>query len=647
MHRLVALVILATLLAACGPDTADKGEAPPSLDAQVDREGGSKSISCPIAAEPVERPLFFWALPETVPDGYRLAALDEHVAPSVAARVVEVWGRWSQARDRLEAAVAVTAWCATLDLQPVAGNQRLVEVGGVPAILTNFGPSFGIMWQAADGLAFGVSTRGLSEEASLELAASVPAGEHLVDPGLLPPDFEPVFSGVVPREAPAVQRAVLTYAPPDRSDERLLLEIVVGREAVPESGLAGRGTRLVSVGDRQALAREDEVDRRLTVAFQEGVSVDLHSFALPMEELLRVAEGIAEVEAVAWDQAATTIHRALPDPAGLPDGWAALDPGPLASRVRHSQVWTGTELIVWGGDGLLGSVTHDDGAAYHRREGTWRELAAAPISARSGHVAVWTDEEMIVWGGRQPFCLQDGAAYHPSSDQWRPLPEAPISGCALVAASTGKEMVLVTYERSGRAAVSMSAAAYRPGADRWRRLPPPPVALNNASAAWTGEQVIVYGSNLDGNNWAVNEDVGAAYRPADDRWERLPPTDLSPQSRVAAWSGTTLVAADYGMEAAALEDGTWRQLPPVPLDFAECYASMSASRGLVMFSSCARHAFFDPEWGFWTVAVESGPLSGYVEMVGAGEVFLGWSGTHEGRPTEFWEFNPDNMVWGP
>ena len=86
-------------------------------------------------------------------------------------------------------------------------------------------------------------------------------------------------------------------------------------------------------------------------------------------------------------------------------------------------VWTGTELIIRGGNAVsrLTGTRYDDGAAYSRQNQTWRPLPAAPLSTRLNHSAVWTGTEMIVFGGTEgtlPSALDvetvnDGARYLP------------------------------------------------------------------------------------------------------------------------------------------------------------------------------------------------------------------------------------------
>src|SRR5437660_12331793 len=69
-----------------------------------------------------------------------------------------------------------------------------------------------------------------------------------------------------------------------------------------------------------------------------------------------------------------------------------------AGRTYHSAVWTGSEMIVWGGVDVSGYF--NTGGRYHPTTDSWTatSLTNAP-AARQYHTAVWTGSEMIVWGG--------------------------------------------------------------------------------------------------------------------------------------------------------------------------------------------------------------------------------------------------------
>ena len=68
------------------------------------------------------------------------------------------------------------------------------------------------------------------------------------------------------------------------------------------------------------------------------------------------------------------------------------------ARDTHGAVWTGSEMIVWGGAGASGYL--NTGGRYDAITNVWTETntANAP-SARTVHDPVWTGSEMIVWGG--------------------------------------------------------------------------------------------------------------------------------------------------------------------------------------------------------------------------------------------------------
>src|ERR1041385_6129342 len=85
------------------------------------------------------------------------------------------------------------------------------------------------------------------------------------------------------------------------------------------------------------------------------------------------------------------------------DIWTATDTNNAPTgRIAHTAVWTGTEMIIWGGAYGLVSVTNT-GGRYNPTTNTW--TATSTISApspRVGHAAVWTGTEMIAWGGTGP-----------------------------------------------------------------------------------------------------------------------------------------------------------------------------------------------------------------------------------------------------
>jgi len=180
--------------------------------------------------------------------------------------------------------------------------------------------------------------------------------------------------------------------------------------------------------------------------------------------------------------------------------WLALPQAPIAGRIGAGAVWTGKEMIVWGG---YGRSEHDgqasDGAAYDPATRTWRALAAAPAGVQGGAGAgvVWTGDAMVVWASNSPDGPVGAAVYKPGSDTWQRLPDGPLGLRELYASAwTGKELLVIGGARGDTQATPV-AAALNPQDRTWRPLP----AFDHLvffggpnGAVWDGREALVTGS---------------------------------------------------------------------------------------------------------------------------------------------------------
>ncbi len=99
------------------------------------------------------------------------------------------------------------------------------------------------------------------------------------------------------------------------------------------------------------------------------------------------------------------------------DTWPVMVTSGLpAGRVYHTTLWTGNEMIFWGGmsnsSGLIGG-------RYNPIVDIWTAINSASIAPanRRMHTAVWTGSDMIIWGGTTPggtTYLNDMWSYSPS-----------------------------------------------------------------------------------------------------------------------------------------------------------------------------------------------------------------------------------------
>jgi N-acetylneuraminic acid mutarotase len=239
------------------------------------------------------------------------------------------------------------------------------------------------------------------------------------------------------------------------------------------------------------------------------------------------------------------------------DRWHPMERTGIGDRYGHTAVWTGEEMIVWGG--FSGSVglgrpgeLRADGAVYDPRSTTWRVISPAPLAPRSGHVAVWTGEEMIVWGGSRPHgplrgererLLYDGAAYDPQSDTWRRLAPTRLLAALVPVLPSGVEPDLNAVWTGDAMLIwgPNGGAGYDPEHNRWERIPTPPadfgVTFDGSTAVWTGDQMIVWGgvNAFEGSDFFA---TGAAYDPEQKRWTQLPEAPVSGREQHAAiWTG--------------------------------------------------------------------------------------------------------------
>lgn len=137
-----------------------------------------------------------------------------------------------------------------------------------------------------------------------------------------------------------------------------------------------------------------------------------------------IAVAAAVGAALAWDAGRPADDEIVIDVA------ATAEP-PIPATQDASVVWTGREFLVWGGGtgNKVNGGVRAEGAAYDPARDTWRTLPPAPLEARERHAAVWTGEEMLVWGGTPRHHgvgdLLDGARYDPATDSWAPIAPAP------------------------------------------------------------------------------------------------------------------------------------------------------------------------------------------------------------------------------
>lgn len=229
---------------------------------------------------------------------------------------------------------------------------------------------------------------------------------------------------------------------------------------------------------------------------------------------------------------------ALFDPAT--NTWTAMATEPaFAGRYGHSMISTGTKVIIWGGTD--GSNYFGDGAAYDIATNTWETVPTSngtPPSARAYHSAIWTGTEMIIFGGygfngTDFSYLGDGFEFNPGVGSWVNVKDGqPPARWYHGAAWTTTEMIIWGGEDIG--GLSQAGSSYKPKlawtAVTQEKAPEPRV---NHSQIWIAPRLIVWGGqkNLPSTAQPPNPlDTGALYDPATNSWSATP-IPLGPTAR--------------------------------------------------------------------------------------------------------------------
>jgi len=226
--------------------------------------------------------------------------------------------------------------------------------------------------------------------------------------------------------------------------------------------------------------------------------------------------------------------------------------GTPSTRDGHTAVWTGTEVIIWGGYqdaqqtsyGFLSAGPTNTGSSYNPVTNSWNQtsISGAPIE-RYGHTAIWTGTKMLVWGGKilgSNSFTKTGGLYNPASFTWSSLSSSNESGAPTprwqhTAVWTGTEMIVWGGLEDDGGTKTNSGARYNPSTDTWNALPTDgaPSARSGHTAIWTGSEMII---------WGGNGRTGGKYNPSTNTWTSLA-NENTPfgKGHTTVWTGSKMI----------------------------------------------------------------------------------------------------------
>src|SRR6266496_380099 len=276
-----------------------------------------------------------------------------------------------------------------------------------------------------------------------------------------------------------------------------------------------------------SLLREDEGHYYALAVTKKGKDRLKLATVAWLKEPLRSWLARAEAQMPAT-MATVSADYALPAISGQSDSWspsvnctnntwtATSTAGAPAAREYHTAVWTGSEMIVWGGG--VGPTSFNTGGRYNPSTDTWRATSTtnAP-DGRYWHTAIWDGNVMIIWGGNNGSYLHTGGRYNPVTNSW-------------TATSTFNT----------------------------------PAARGYHTAVWVGSQMIVWGGTDNYNYW----NTGGKYNPSTNSWTATSTTN-APDPRVfhtAVWTGSQMIVWGGRTTGGLVNTGGkyCAQAPPTP-----------------------------------------------------------------------------------
>lgn len=294
-------------------------------------------------------------------------------------------------------------------------------------------------------------------------------------------------------------------------------------------------------------------------------------------------------------------RRPIPDDLRVSDDWVVLDPGPLSPTGSAAMIWTGGQIVIWGGEALGEGSTRSSGAAYRPDTETWTSLGPAPLVTSSE--AVWTGDELITWsGGRM------AAAWQPESNTWRTIEDWPLQGSYYpLAVWTGEEILDV----DAGALVDPTTGASRP-------IATPPSLHERASVVW-----------VDG--YLVSVTGEGVYNLDTDTWTDMPDSGLTPLATAGATLGDQMVAVDYDMQASQYDPVTnsWTPYPEVPLRFSECFPRVHTFRQRPIAEHCSGLGVWNPDRSHWMPIAHPNPNASSTVIAAGDRLFVWGEGFYE------------------
>ncbi len=258
---------------------------------------------------------------------------------------------------------------------------------------------------------------------------------------------------------------------------------------------------------------------------------------------------------------------------GIIDAWQsgnmdaapmAVDDAPVGTQ-KHTAVWTGESVVIVGGYSDDNSASVAAVSSYNPRSDSWKKFdVPAEFGARHDALAVWTGNEVLIWGGfrktgNSTEWVYDGALFNPQTGAFKLLTKP---SWWTPRASTWESDPRQSLVWAGDKAIIWGGvdpdgkplgAILNTDTQVWSKMNTvseyAPQRLAGHSAIWTGKNMVVWGGYTGASDaYRQITAEGGIYNPETDSW--LPTaTQGAPTARAghqAVWTGSKMIIISGG-----------------------------------------------------------------------------------------------------
>lgn len=210
----------------------------------------------------------------------------------------------------------------------------------------------------------------------------------------------------------------------------------------------------------------------------------------------------------------------------IADTWRFVLTNPTSFKATFGceSVWTGTEIIVWGGNF---SVATDNGFRYNPSTNVWTAIpTTGQPSARSEFGMQFISNRLVVWGGLSSggTLLNDGAVLNFATNTWSTINTtgAPSARMSYSCVNNTIQNSMIVW--AGKSSTSVEnvvgdGAMYNPVTNLWTPITATnaPIGRSRNVAVWSGTEMIIHGG-YGGNTSLTYLNTGGRYNPVTNSW---------------------------------------------------------------------------------------------------------------------------------